>query len=167
MLLKERCSLLLQIQIQKVQRVFTKHIDGMHDLSYTESLKSLQIYSLQRQRDRYMDIYIWKILEGNVPNFSPPIKCHISARRGRLGNNGVVPTGHLGTLCHNSFRSKAATIFNCLPKHIRNLVNCADTSIFKRQKSTGLSFVFNRGLSYGLWYRMSATVSPLSPKKMQ
>ena len=61
-----------------------------------------------------------------------PIKCHISARRGRLCNSGVVPTGHLGTLCHNSFRSKAATIFNCLPKHIRDLVNCANTSIFKR-----------------------------------
>ena len=57
---------------------------------------------------------------------------HISARRGRLCNSGVVPTGHLGTLCHNSFRSKAATIFNCLPKHIRDLVNCANTSIFKR-----------------------------------
>ena len=79
-----------------------------------------------------MAIYIWKILEGNVPNFSPPINCHISAHRGRLCNSGVVPTGHLGTLCHNSFRSKATTIFNCLPKHIRNLVNCANTSIFKR-----------------------------------
>ena len=112
--------------------IITKHIDGMHDLSYTERLKALQIYSLQRRRDRYMAIYIWKILEGNVPNFSPPIKCHISARRGRLCNSGVVPTGHLGTLCHNSFRSKAATIFNCLPKHIRDLVNCANTSIFKR-----------------------------------
>ena len=84
--------------LEKVQRVFTKHIDGMHDLSYTERLKALQIYSLQRRRDRYMAIYIWKILEGNVPNFSPPIKCHISARRGRLCNSGVVPTGHLGTL---------------------------------------------------------------------
>ena len=113
--------------LEKVQSVFTMHIDGMHDLSYTERLKVLQIYSLQRRQDRYMAIYIWKILEGNVPNFSPPIKCHISARRGRLCNSGVVPTGHLGTLCHNSFRSKAATIFNCLPKHIRNLVNCANT----------------------------------------
>ena len=33
--------------LEKVQRVFTKHIDGMHDLSYTERLKALQIYSLQ------------------------------------------------------------------------------------------------------------------------
>ena len=45
--------------LEKVQRVFTKHINGMHDLSYTERLKALQIYSLQRRRDRYMAIYIY------------------------------------------------------------------------------------------------------------
>ena len=61
--------------LEKVQSVFTMHIDGMHDLSYTERLKVLQIYSLQRRQDRYMAIYIWKILEGNVPNFSPPEMC--------------------------------------------------------------------------------------------
>ena len=32
--------------LEKVQHVFTKHIDGMHDLQYTERLKSLQIYRI-------------------------------------------------------------------------------------------------------------------------
>ena len=118
--------------LERVQRVFTKHIDGMHNLSYAERLKSLGIYSLQRRRDRYMAIYMWKILERKVPNFSPPIQCHISDCRGRLCSSGVVPTGHLGTLCHNSFRNRAATLFNCLPKHIRNIVNCANPIMFKR-----------------------------------
>ena len=36
---------------------------GMHNLSNAERLQSLQIYSLQRRRDRYMAIYMWKILE--------------------------------------------------------------------------------------------------------
>ena len=75
---------------------------------------------------------MWKILERKVPNFSPPIQCHISDRRGRLCSSGVVPTGHLGTLCHNSFRNRAATLFNCLPKHIRNIVNCANPIMFNR-----------------------------------
>ena len=118
--------------LERVQRVFTKHIDGMHNLSYAERLKSLGIYSLQRRRDRYMAIYMWKILERKVPNFSPSIQCHISDRRGRLCSSGVVPTGHLGTLCHNSFRNRAATLFTCLPKHIRNIVNCANPIMFKR-----------------------------------
>ena len=118
--------------LERVQRVFTKHIDGMHDLLYAERLKSLQIYSLQRRRDRYMAIYMWKILERKVPNFSPPIQCHISDRRGRLCSSSVVLTGHLRMLCHNSFRNRAATLFNCLPKHIRNIVNCANPIMFKR-----------------------------------
>ena len=75
---------------------------------------------------------MWKILERKVPNFSPPIQCHISDCRGRMCSSGVVPTGHLGTLCHNSFRNRAATLFNCLPKHIRNIVNCANPIMFKR-----------------------------------
>ena len=36
------------------------------------------------------------------------------------------------SLCHNSFRNRAATLFNCLPKHIRNIVNCANRIMFKR-----------------------------------
>ena len=44
--------------LEKVQRVFTKHIDGMHNLSYAERLKSLQIQSLQRRRDRNMAIFM-------------------------------------------------------------------------------------------------------------
>ena len=32
----------------------------------------LKLYSLQRRRGRYINIYVWKILEYQVPNFSPP-----------------------------------------------------------------------------------------------
>ena len=44
--------------IEKVQRSFTKHITGMHDLSYNERLKALKLYSLQRRRERYCIIYV-------------------------------------------------------------------------------------------------------------
>ena len=30
----------------------------------------LKLYSLQRRRERYIIIYVWKILEGLVPNLS-------------------------------------------------------------------------------------------------
>ena len=42
----------------------------MHDLSYNERLKALKLYSLQRRRERYCIIYVWKVLEGLVPNVS-------------------------------------------------------------------------------------------------
>ena len=43
--------------LEKV-RVFTKHIDGMHDLSFTERLKTLQIYSLKTTRQIYGHLHM-------------------------------------------------------------------------------------------------------------
>ena len=51
----------------------TKHITGMNDMPYHERLQSLGFYTLQRRRESYCIIYIWKIIEGLAPNFSNPI----------------------------------------------------------------------------------------------
>ena len=59
--------------IENLQRKFTEHITGMHSLSYENRLKCLNFYSLQRRRDRYTAIYVWKIMEQIVPNLSPPM----------------------------------------------------------------------------------------------
>ena len=69
-------------QLEKIQRSFTKHITGMQSLEYNERLVFLKLYSLQRRLERYCIIYVWKIIEGLVPNFSKPI-CSYSERRGR------------------------------------------------------------------------------------
>ena len=69
--------------VEKVQRSFTRFISGMAGLSYTERLTVLKLYSLQRRRERYIIIYVWKILEGLVPNLYPPICTKTSDRRGR------------------------------------------------------------------------------------
>ena len=70
-------------QLEKIQRSFTKHISVMNVMLYHERLKSLGLYSLQRRRERYCIIYIWKIIEGLVPNFSNPITGTFSGRRAR------------------------------------------------------------------------------------
>ena len=56
------------IQIEKVQHSFTKCITGMRDCSYSDRLSLLRLYSLQRRRERYCIIYVWKIIEDLVPN---------------------------------------------------------------------------------------------------
>ena len=71
-------------QIEKVQRSFTKHITGLRDLSYHERLQTLKLYSLQRRREKYCIILIWKIIENKSQNLSDPILCNFSHRRGRL-----------------------------------------------------------------------------------
>ncbi len=116
--------------IEKVQRSFTKHINGLYDLSYGDRLKFLKLFSLQRRRDRYQIIYAWKILEGLVPNLQPPISVTNNARLGRMCYKLSVPTGRKGTLMYNSFRWQATRLFNSLPVHLRTITN-VDVNVFK------------------------------------
>ena len=57
-------------QIEAPQRTFTSKINGLQHLNYWERLKELNLYSLQRRRECYIIIYVWKILEQRVPNVS-------------------------------------------------------------------------------------------------
>ena len=77
---------------------------GMNDMPYHERLKSLGLYSLQRIRERYCIIYIWKIIEGLDSNFSNPITNTFSGRRGRSCVISHVNVGRVGTLSYKSFR---------------------------------------------------------------
>ena len=99
--------------IEKVQRSFTKHISGMYSLSYSERLTSLNLYSVQRRRERYIIIYVWKMLESKVLNFNPPIISLWNERRGRMCVESHVASVHLGSICYNSFRWKAARLIIC------------------------------------------------------
>ena len=84
----------------------------MQGLSYPERLTVLKFYSLQCRRERYIIIYVWKILEYQVPNFSPPICFRTSDRRGRACITSHTGVGRLGTLAYNSFRWRAIRMFN-------------------------------------------------------
>ena len=56
--------------LESIQRTFTSKIHNcqVRRLNYWERLKELNLYSLQRRRERYIIIYIWKILNRLVPN---------------------------------------------------------------------------------------------------
>ena len=71
-------------KLGKVQRSFTKYIFNMYDLTYENRLKDLNLYSIQRRRDRYQIIYVWKILEEKVTYLNQPIVTNSSGRLGRL-----------------------------------------------------------------------------------
>ena len=85
----------------------------------------LNLNSLHRRRERYCIIYLWKILEGLVPNFSDPIVRSFSDRRGRSCIVSHVNPGRRGTLAFNNFRWRSVRIFNRLPIHIRNISACS------------------------------------------
>ena len=115
----------------------------MHDLSYNERLKALKLHSLQRRRERYCIIYVWKVLEGLVPNFSHPITATLSDRRGRSCIISNVNVGRKGTLAFNSFRWRSIRMFNGLPKYLRNITLCSVEVLIYRPPDASLSNFFD------------------------
>ena len=46
-------------ELEKIQKSFTSKINGIEELDYHERLKKLNLYSLERRRERFMIIYGW------------------------------------------------------------------------------------------------------------
>ena len=55
-------------KVEAVQRSFTSKISGLEDQNYWQRLSSLKLYSLQRRRERYTTIHMWKIYKHLAPN---------------------------------------------------------------------------------------------------
>ena len=94
--------------------------------------QSIRLYSLQRRREKYCIILIWKIIESKAQNLSDPILCNFSDRRGRSCVISHVNTGRQGTLAYNSFRWRAIRLFNSLPKSICDTTNYSVCSFKQR-----------------------------------
>ena len=114
-------------KVESVQRSFTKKINGMNNLNYWERLKSLRLYSVQRRRERYIIIYVFKILHGLVPN------CGLSFHENsRTGIRAVVPVlkpglpSHITKMKTNSFTHVAPMLFNLLPSYLRRILDVND-----------------------------------------
>ena len=112
-------------QIQKLEAVqwsFIRKINNTKGLNYWECLKATKLYSLQRRRERYRIIYVWKVLEKIVPNINHSIITHDHIRHGR---KCIIPVlNGSAKLCRAreaSLPIHGARLFNALPKTVRNL----------------------------------------------
>ncbi|KAG0725497.1 putative RNA-directed DNA polymerase from transposon X-element [Chionoecetes opilio] len=115
-------------RLEAVQRSFTKHIRGLHDLNYWDRLKTLGIYSQQRRRERYRAISIWKVLEKQVAEpMSSALQAHFNERTGRKCSRRTLPSkapGRCKTLLAASL-AHGPKIFNSLHKNVRNITGCS------------------------------------------
>ena len=100
------------------------------------------------------------MLESKVLNFNPPIISLWNERRGRMCVESHVASGHLGSICYNSFRWKAARLFNNMPKNIRNLTVCSTLCFKKKLDARSPSFHYSRltKYSYYLYERLHSSV---------
>ena len=141
-------------QIESIQQSFTRKI-ASNASNYWERLSNFKLYSLQRRRERYRIIYVWKILESHVPNIScegdSGIKKLHSLRNGRscaispLLNS--TPTA-IQRLREGSLTYHGAKLFNALPKDLRNTTNCS-TLAFKHKLDKFLAQIIDQPLVDG------------------
>ena len=116
--------------IENIQRGFTAKIaqfrrydpvDGLMEttVDYWQRLKTLHLYSLERRRERFMILYIYKIKIGLVPNIGLVFDYNI-----RTGTkvtpklNRKAPTW-VTSIRQHTFFSKGPQLYNLMPKELR------------------------------------------------
>ena len=92
-------------------------------MNYWDRPKHLDLYSLQRRRERYIVILVWKIYRGVIPNNINIIFQH-SDRRGvtcllPLGNSKYSTS--INNMTFHSFSSTVAALYNAVPSEIKSI----------------------------------------------
>ena len=108
-------------KLDGIQWSFIRKISCSTEKDYWKRLKSLKMYSLQRRRERYRIIYIWKVLEGHVPNVNNKVISTFHTRLGRKCKIPSIPSGRLGKIREASLTFNGAKLFNVLPKPLRDI----------------------------------------------
>ena len=107
-------------KLESVQWSFTRKINGCKDTTYWDRLKSLKLMSLQRRRERYCIIHVWKILNNQAPN---DVGFEFQHHQ-RLGMRAKIPSINkrsqlsVRTDYDNTFRVRAAQLWNLLPEKL-------------------------------------------------
>ena len=109
------------MNIESIQRHFTSKIDGCSDLGYWDRLEKLKLMSLQRRRERYILLHLYKISENIAPN-EMNISFFDNPRRGLCAKVPPVTKSakaKFQTKYDESFTVFGPRLWNTLPKSIR------------------------------------------------
>ena len=114
-------------KLERIQKSFTSKIVWIEKLDYHERLKKLNLYSLERRRERYLIINSWQQVEGLTENTLGLTARKIGRSRRIVSTN--IPLGINGkrikekdrTLIHNSTARKMEKLFNATPQNIRKI----------------------------------------------
>ena len=104
--------------IEQIQRSFTAKVKECSDLNYHERLKRLNLMSLQRRRERYIIIHMFKILHNMCPNDINVTFKHSDRR----GIRAIIPplTKHASSKAQQMYDSSFAVVgpqlWNTIPK---------------------------------------------------
>ena len=112
--------------IEAIQRMFTYKITELQHLNYWERLHELKLYSLQRCCERYIIMYIWKIIQHTVPNIDLTMGHKIKTRKHPRHGTQCVMQYQTNRNPAQSLPENAITVFgprlyNSLPKYLRDI----------------------------------------------
>lgn len=110
--------------IEAIQRSFTTKIScPAHVNTYWDRLEYLNLMSLQRRRERYVIISMWKIFHEKMSNDLQVIFKE-NSRRGPIASIPplVSPLSKAQTLFDNSFPVKGAQLWNLVPQNTKLIV---------------------------------------------
>ena len=110
---------------------------------YWMRLRLFHLYSLERRRERYMILYMVKIINGHAPN--PGIRWRVNARTGYHIELPQIPSScpaWVSKLRRRSLLYRGPQLFNCLPIELRS-ETCVISSqeCFKSQLDTFLQTI--------------------------
>merc|ERR1712121_240687 len=120
-------------KLERIQKNYTSKIKGLENLNYHERLIKLNLYSLERRRERFMIINAWEQLEGIKENV---LRLEIGTiGRRRCIRSKTIPTilnGSNRTMIHYSTARQMERLFNALPYRIQKITG-VKTDTFKKK----------------------------------
>ena len=113
------------ITLESVQRLFTSKISGLSDYTYHQRLRKLKLISLQRRRERFIIIQMWKIINNVSPN-DLEFTITNNPRRGikvKVPSINTNASQRSQSLYDSSFGVMGPRLWNILPKKISLITN--------------------------------------------
>ena len=109
--------------LESIQRSATAKISSLAHLNYWERIKELNLFSLQRRRERYTIMYMHKILNHIVPNDIGVI-FYFSPRLGMKAKLPPLPSvrSRLSTY-DSSFSYRGPLLWNVLPTDLNTITS--------------------------------------------
>ena len=105
-------------------------------IDFSSAISEINLYSLERRRERYLIINAWQQIENRAENILGLTARKIGRNRSIVSHNipfsinGQRLKGRERTQIHNSTAKKMERLFNVLPQHIRNITD-KSTETFK------------------------------------
>ena len=121
--------------------------------NYWDRLRILKMQSIERRREQFIIIYMFKILNNLVPN--PGVSFKKSDRNGVTANISIISTRlpcHIKNFHYQNVNFIGPRLFNILPQDLRNFTLEGDNIVlaFKNRLDSFLSSIPDQPTIYGM-----------------